>query len=247
MYIMQTSTQSYGTHIYSQVQNGSLFAKEAGQKSGFEQSPTTSNPSQQSDSVSLSPAGRERSQTKTQDPANEEKGMDQTTLSQEELKLISELKSRDTEVRAHEQAHLSSAGQYAAGGASFSYTAGPNGKRYATGGEVPIDMSKADSPAATISKMRTVRRAALAPANPSAADRSIAGSASAKEAQARKELQEEAKQTAETTLGNLSVDKETKSIAQEKTTNETPQSPEISDYNRSIMKSAYETMAALAA
>jgi ribosomal protein S30 len=246
---MQTSTQSYGTHIYSQVQNGSLFTKEAGQKSSFGQSATPSDPSrsQQSDSVSLSPAGRERSQTTTQAPANAQKGVDQKSLSMEELKILSELKARDTEVRAHEQAHLSSAGQYAAGGASFSYTAGPNGKRYATGGEVPIDMSKADSPAATISKMRTVRRAALAPANPSAADRSIAASASAKEAQARKELQEEAKQTAETTLGNLSVDQGTKPNAQDKSTNDTPRSSEISDYNRSVMKSAYETMAALAA
>ena len=246
---MQMSTPSYGTHMYSQVQNNSLFARGAEEKSGSRQSSSTadSSRSQQNDSVSLSPAGKERSQKTTQAPENEEKGIDQQALSQEELKTLTELKSRDIEVRAHEQAHLSSAGQYAAGGASFSYTTGPNGKRYATGGEVPIDISKADSPAATIAKMRTVRRAALAPANPSAADRSIAASASGKEAQARKELQEEAQQTAETTLGNLSVDKDTKPGAQEKSTNEKPQTPEISDYSRGVMKSAYETMAALAA
>ncbi|NOQ47505.1 MAG: catalase, partial [Desulfobulbaceae bacterium] len=101
-----------------------------------------------------------------------------------------ELKQRDREVRAHEQAHLANAGQYA-GGPSYSYQQGPDGKRYAVGGEVPIDVSKKRTPEQTIQKMRTVRRAALAPANPSSADRSIAASASRKEAEARRELQNE--------------------------------------------------------
>jgi hypothetical protein len=39
--------------------------------------------------------------------------------------------------------------------------------------------------------MQTVRKAALAPANPSGQDRSVAAAASAKEAQARQELQAE--------------------------------------------------------
>ena len=101
---------------------------------------------------------------------------------------IQKLQQRDAEVKAHEQAHLSTAGQYAAGGASFTYTTGPNGKRYATGGEVPIDLSKEKDPQATLMKMTQVRRAALAPANPSAADRNIAARASMIAAEARSEL-----------------------------------------------------------
>ncbi|WP_051305277.1 putative metalloprotease CJM1_0395 family protein [Desulfogranum mediterraneum] len=110
-------------------------------------------------------------------------------LSQEELKALAKLKERDQEVRAHELAHLAKAGQHAAGGMSFSYQQGPDGRRYAIGGEVPIDLSKEPSPEETLLKMETVRQAALAPANPSAADRRIAAAASMKAAQARQELQ----------------------------------------------------------
>lgn len=127
------------------------------------------------------------------------KGSDQQTLNEVELRQVQQLKQRDTEVRTHEQAHLSTAGQYAAGGPSFSYQTGPNGKRYAVGGSVPIDMKEASTPAATMMKMRTVKRAALAPANPSAADRQIAARASMQEMKAMQELQ-----TAQLTASNTS-------------------------------------------
>lgn len=112
-------------------------------------------------------------------------------LSAEELTEVQKLQRRDAEVRAHEQAHLSTAGQYAAGGPTYTYQTGPDGKRYAIGGEVPIDISKESTPEATIAKMRTVRRAALAPADPSPADRQIAAQASAIEAQATVEKRTE--------------------------------------------------------
>jgi len=110
-------------------------------------------------------------------------------LSSEEMQEIIKLTRRDTEVKAHEHAHLSTAGQYAAGGASFTFDVGPDGKRYAVGGEVPIDMSKESTPEATIQKMQIVARAALAPASPSSADRRIAAQAVMLQAQARAELQ----------------------------------------------------------
>jgi vacuolar-type H+-ATPase subunit I/STV1 len=89
-------------------------------------------------------------------------------LTEEELKKIEELKKRDAEVRAHEQAHQSAAGSLSNGSTSFDYEEGPDGKRYAVGGEVSIDISKvAGDPQATIEKARQVRRAALAPADPS--------------------------------------------------------------------------------
>lgn len=68
------------------------------------------------------------------------------------------------------------------------FTAGPDGRRYATEGEVQIDTSEASGdPEATITKMRQIRSAALAPAEPSSKDRQVAVEAVA-EARARTEL-----------------------------------------------------------
>lgn len=110
---------------------------------------------------------------------------------QEEQKLqlvISELANRDREVRAHEQAHAAVGGVHA-GSPTYTYTQGPDGKRYASGGEVSIDVGAvANDPQATLTKMEIVIRAALAPAEPSAQDRSVASQAQAQMAVARAEL-----------------------------------------------------------
>ncbi len=116
-------------------------------------------------------------------------------LSDEEKKEVSELKKRDLEVRSHEQAHIAAGGAYVRGGASFSYQTGPDGKKYAVGGEVSIDTSSVSGdPEATIRKMQVVRKAALAPASPSSTDRSVAAAASQKMNAAR---MEQAKQQTE--------------------------------------------------
>lgn len=112
-------------------------------------------------------------------------------MSAEELKQIQELQRRDAKVRAHEQAHKAAAGQYAAGAPSFTFQVGPNGKRYAVGGEVPISVSKEATPEETLQKMQVVSKAALAPLNPSPADRRIAAQAAVIAAQARREIQAE--------------------------------------------------------
>ncbi len=110
-------------------------------------------------------------------------------LSVSEKKQVQELKKIDREVRTHEQAHLAASGGLARGGASFSYTKGPDGKKYATGGEVSIEISPVEgNPKETIRRMQQVRKAALAPANPSSQDRSVAAQASREEAKARAEL-----------------------------------------------------------
>ncbi len=110
-------------------------------------------------------------------------------LSKEEQAKVQQLKIRDLEVKAHEQAHLSAAGTLAIGGASFTYTNGPNGVRYATGGEVSIDTSAVnEDPAATIRKADAIRRAALAPATPSSQDQLVANNATAMAEMARTEL-----------------------------------------------------------
>lgn len=110
-------------------------------------------------------------------------------LSEEERREVEKLAQRDREVRAHELAHLAAAGSRATGGASFSYTVGPDGKRYATGGEVSIDTSPvAGDPEATLRAAELIRRAALAPAEPSAQDRQVAAEASMMAQEARVEL-----------------------------------------------------------
>ncbi len=101
---------------------------------------------------------------------------------------IQQLKARDRAVRAHELAHSSVGGRYA-GAPNFTYERGPDGVLYAIAGEVPIDVSVIPGdPEATLDKMEIVRRAALAPVNPSAVDRAVAAQAIAQAARARAEL-----------------------------------------------------------
>ncbi len=109
-------------------------------------------------------------------------------LGDEQRAQVAKLQSRDREVRAHESAHLAAAGGLARGGANFSYTVGPDNRRYAVGGEVSIDTSPADSPEKTIQKAQTIQAAALAPAKPSSQDSAVAASAAKMAAQARSEI-----------------------------------------------------------
>lgn len=98
------------------------------------------------------------------------------------------LAARDREVRAHEQAHAAVGGAHA-GHPHYDYVRGPNGVRYATSGHVNIDISPVPGdPQATVEKMETVARAALAPAEPSPQDRAVAAKARQQAAQARAEL-----------------------------------------------------------
>ena len=239
---MQTATQSYATLIYSQIQRGSFFqtADKSVTPATDEQSSQESHSNAYQDSLSLSPDGKNIAEQQAESGINQEKGTDQKPQTEEELLKVTELQQRDTEVRTHEQAHLSAAGAYASGGASFSFTTGPNGKRYATGGEVPIDMSKEDTPEATLLKMQTIRRAALAPASPSSADRTIAAQASSKELQARKELQNQEDSSSKATPAQGSE------TAEKSTDKNSANVAAISDYSRTAMASAYQAMAALA-
>jgi len=135
--------------------------------------------SNQADATNAGLQKKDGTQTKTGDQ----------TLTPAEEQVIQQLKARDREVKTHELAHLASAGQYARGGPSYSYQLGPDGQQYAIGGEVPIDISTEKTPEQTIQKMQVIERAAMAPADPSSADRSIAAAAAAMEAQARQEIQ----------------------------------------------------------
>ena len=118
----------------------------------------------------------------------ESKGFNQAEFDAREVARLRQLQATDVRVRAHERAHLAAAGGVARGGASYSYTRGPDGRLYATGGGVAIDVSPVPGdPDATIRKADTIRRAALAPSNPSSQDRAVAAKAGAMAAEARAE------------------------------------------------------------
>lgn len=109
-------------------------------------------------------------------------------LSKEEKKQVEELTSRDREVRTHEEAHRAAAGALFRGGPHYDYQTGPDGRRYAVGGRVQIDTSPGKTPEETIKKAQQVQRSALAPAEPSSTDRSVAAKAAKMEADARAEM-----------------------------------------------------------
>jgi hypothetical protein len=114
-------------------------------------------------------------------------------LTSEEQTEVRELQQRDREVRAHEAAHRAAAGGLASGG-SYTYKQGPDGRSYAVGGEVSIRMPSTNDPKVRVRQAETVRRAALAPADPSPQDRQVAAQASAMAAQARGDVQAEQRQ-----------------------------------------------------
>lgn len=114
-------------------------------------------------------------------------------LSEGERKRVRELQSRDREVRAHEQAHKAAGGDLATA-PSYEYEQGPDGKQYAVGGEVGIQLRPGSTPEETASNARRVRRAALAPAQPSAQDLAVAASAARAEQEALAEQAEESRE-----------------------------------------------------
>ena len=120
---------------------------------------------------------------------------------------LRELARIDREVRAHEAAHAAVGGSLA-GAPSFSYTRGPDGQLYATGGEVSIDSPQASTPEQTAERARTVIAAALAPANPSPQDLRVAAQARAQLITAQAEiarLEQESSEPAERPVASEAV------------------------------------------
>lgn len=111
------------------------------------------------------------------------------SLAPEQRREIERLAETDRRVRAHEQAILAAAGGLVRGGAFFSYTTGPDGRRYAVESEVQIDTAAIEgNPGATLLKARRIEAAALAPANPSPRDRQVAAHARQMAAEARRQM-----------------------------------------------------------
>lgn len=128
-------------------------------------------------------------QSKNNQEENGDLNNDPTKLTTDERAQLAELKSVDTRVRAHEAAHQS--GAAASGGASFSYKKGPDGVMYAVGGEVPVRIETGSTPQESIANLQGVIATALAPADPSPQDISIASKARVMMMKAQQELAQE--------------------------------------------------------
>ena len=138
---------------------------------------------------SVSTAEAEQGEEGVEKPEQPESLVAEPEYSPEEQQQILQLQARDREVKAHEAAHLAASAGLVSGGMSFSYQTGPDGRRYAVGGEVSIDTSPVpDDPQATLDKAQQIQAAALAPAQPSAQDRAVAARATRMAAEARVEL-----------------------------------------------------------
>lgn len=111
-------------------------------------------------------------------------------LTAEQQQEVQKLKLIDSEVKAHEQAHLAAAAGISASAPSYTYQEGPDGKKYAVGGEVSVSFSKGNDPEENISKAETMRAAALAPADPSSQDMAVAQQAEQIIAEAEQQLAE---------------------------------------------------------
>ncbi|RTL42218.1 MAG: hypothetical protein EKK49_01085 [Rhodocyclaceae bacterium] len=127
-------------------------------------------------------------------------------LSESDQRVVAKLQQQDRAVRAHELAHIAAGAGVVTSGASYTYETGPDGKRYANGGEVSIDVSPGRTPQDTLRKAEQIRASALAPADPSAQDRSVAARAEQMATEARIELTDASAQKTHSTVSSGSND-----------------------------------------
>lgn len=130
---------------------------------------------------------------KTEEEAEEETEIEgsKEKLSVEEKQEVRQLAQRDSEVRAHENAHVVASGRIMASSPVYTFEQGPDGKLYAVAGEVRFRTPPAKSPREKLEIAQQLRHMALAPASPSSKDRMVAAKAAQQETQARLELQME--------------------------------------------------------
>lgn len=202
---LTTFTSSVSATGVEQTVSRAPFApvEESARSSGSQtRTSTQTPPAGPSSQTVASDSGTESAATRPDAAGNEnasarpQKQPDPATQQQElaDQALLEQLRARDREVRIHEAAHAAVGGRYA-GSPSYQYQRGPDGRNYAVGGEVSISTSPVPGdPQATIEKARTIRAAALAPAEPSAQDRRVAAEAAQMEVEARTELQAQTRQ-----------------------------------------------------
>ena len=184
------------------------------------------------------PASQTGQQLNTQNDSARDNGQDASAgkenaedqqQQQAEQKQLTELKQRDAEVRAHEQAHASLGGQYASS-PQYEFERGPDGRQYAVGGEVSIDISEASTPEETIRKAQQVKAAALAPAEPSPQDLRVATEATQMALEARNEIATEKAKEAQEAFNQAIPDTQQSEENQQKSViGETPSLEDIVD------------------
>ena len=169
-------------------------------------------------------SGKEEDQQSAETEQQESK--DPRQLTEADLARIRQLTLTDTQTRLNEEAHVRVGGQYASSPA-YDFETGPDNRQYAVSGEVTFNSTPiAGNPEATIRKLAVVKRAALAPAEPSPKDRAVATKATQGITQAQAQLRtdqlrEEAKRASEQAQEELE-----RNIAQKKAETEALTNPE---------------------
>lgn len=171
MAVSSVSTVSFAAWVYPSANTLSPRVEQAAKGRALEEDTAST------DDAKTTRTSEERTSKESSGEAAGPKGADGTPMAPEEIQYLEQLKQTDREVRQHEMAHQVAGGAYT-GGASYDYEVGPDGKRYAVAGEVPIDYGPVpNDPQATIEKMQTVIAAAMAPADPSPKDHQVAAQA----------------------------------------------------------------------
>ena len=126
-------------------------------------------PAQSSREQASSAAPSSEPTTSTGASATDEGTQNRTLNANTELRQLQQV---DRQTRARQAMQRAAAGRFA-GQARYTYTTGPDQRRYAVEGDTPIDLRPVpNDPQATVRKMRQVRRAAMA-TDPRAASRAI--------------------------------------------------------------------------
>ncbi len=181
---MNAVTSSVASTLVRAAAQAGTATQQSGNGSSTNQSTNQSSTSQNSQSDNTSTAATPRS-------ANGQP----LTLQQQQQ--VDQLQKIDKDTRAHEQAHLAAAGGLAVSGPNYNMTTGPDGKQYANGGDVQVDVSEGRTPEETVRKARIIQAAALAPVDPSSQDLSVAAQASAMEAKAQAQIDQRTRQGAQ--------------------------------------------------
>lgn len=117
---------------------------------------------------------------------------DEPELTQQERLEVQRLQRTERSVHEHERAHQRAARDLAVSSPNYRYERGPDGKKYAVGGEVNIDASLVGAEASeTVEKALRIQRAALAPNDPSPKDLQAATKARIVESKAHRKLARE--------------------------------------------------------
>lgn len=188
---LSTNSQASG-----EINDEAVISDEA--KSMWANDPTDKTPdistTNLSDKVS---SDKEKSETEAE-PEPKVAG-EKKELSPEQEQEVAQLKARDAEVKAHEQAHLAASAGISASAPSYTYETGPDGVKYAIGGEVNISFSQGNDPKENLANAEAMRAAALAPAQPSSQDLAVANNAQKMIEEAKQQIKEKAAEESQST------------------------------------------------